>query len=171
MAGLPPFFLFKYFGYLIELVLFKFNLEYYTHMARKKNYKVDAHKFHFVIQRLNSLEKSNTRIFQGEIPLSNLLIDHSDYAPPLSTVPNAVRIAILRTAGVVEPPPIDPKRLKVDKKISKLNFSDADYIILGRRLTVIVNLYNPSERITPTEISGCDLVQDCIDLVVEKCNV
>jgi len=82
--------------------------------------------------------------------------------PTIGSIPDLVKIAILRTTGDLHP---DPTTVDDGIAMSDFGFTFLNYSRLTVRLDQIAAVFNPSADIREQDIEQCTTVLDCIKLV------
>jgi hypothetical protein len=82
--------------------------------------------------------------------------------PDVTTIPDLVKTAILKTKGFGRP---DPSGLNATASMTGFGFSFIDLASLTVRLDQIAVSFKPGADINESDVDNCDTVQDCINLV------
>lgn len=131
-------------------------------MARSKTLTVSALKLHNVIRQLRKFENVSPDLLIDNQPISDVLLEISNFENADASIEVEVKIAILETDGDNDP---NPSTLPNDKDISDFNFSDIQYINLTDQFNKIARKRNSRAKISIPKAKGCEKVKDCVDLV------
>lgn len=134
-------------------------------MTRKMKLKVPPSKLFEVVKHLQKLEKNNPDININNKPISLFLLEISEFETSQASIETEVKIAILETAGFIDP---NPDTFKNQKPMAEFNFNDIQYIDLTEELNLIARKRNPLANMSIAQVKSCDTVRDCIVLVSQK---
>lgn len=81
-----------------------------------------------------------------------------------NSIPFLVKLSILNASGRGG----DPKDLEDDTDLSDLLTRQEHFVQLRAFLLAVIKQANPAGTISVDEIEGCSIVEDVIDLVIQK---
>lgn len=85
---------------------------------------------------------------------------------PIKEITNQVKRSILLIYGINNPL---PDTLANNASMSGFNFNDYQWMELAFSLTRIIRNYNSNQSVTAPDLQNMLMVQDCIDIVIQKC--
>lgn len=85
---------------------------------------------------------------------------------PIKEISAQVKRSILLVYGINNP---SPDSLADNASMSSFDFNDYQWMELAFGLTRIIRNYNPNQSVTAPDLQNLLTVQDCIDLVIQRC--
>lgn len=133
---------------------------------KKEQIKLSASAFDAILKQLKKIESTSKSAGIKDFPLSRFMMAHADFADEHHPAELRTKRIILQIAGDLES---DPNGLEPDIELrTNLLYGSAEYSLLQLRLDLLVKEYKSSAKISSSEVSDCDTVKDCTDLVTSK---
>lgn len=84
---------------------------------------------------------------------------------PIKEISDQVKLSILLVYGINNP---SPDSLAGNASMSGFDFNDYQWMELAFSLTRIIRNYNSNQSVTAPDLQNMLMVQDCIDLVIQR---